>query len=239
MGRLKQRSLTARLLYQLRLWAPPLVISATVIVGVNLTFATPGPTPTEMEKYLQTTDLVTHSEVVDGYQQVYYYYNQEKVFVTNDTTNHTNPKNSGRYIVWLGSTNDLPQQVYLYDLLTNTTLRLSGFGTNSSADLDGNQVVWEQWSNNSQQIAYYDGTQVIQISSGQNCYRPRISGDKIVYVQRVPNDPDGKVWHVIEYDTGSDQSSLVLKTDDGAKAAPHFNAKGQLVTDYDLDYLAS
>ncbi len=238
MGRLEKSGFATRLLRQFKLWAPPVVIGGVLIVVANFALADPAPPPTELEQYLHSVELTPHSEVVNGYQQVYYYYNDQKVFVTNDSTNHTSPKSSGRYMTWIGSTDDLPGQIYFYDVLTDTTLRLSGFGTNSSPDLDGNRVVWEQWNNGSRQVAYYNGLDVAVISSGYNSFRPRISGNKIAYVQYVPDDPSGKLWHVIEYDTDSGQSSLILTTSDGAQASPHFTDGGQLKTDYDLDYLS-
>lgn len=208
------------------------------IFVVNLTFADPAPNPSELQVYLEDAELVPHSETVEGYQQVYYLYNGEKVYVTEGNMNHTNPKSSGRYITWLASSDDINSQVFLYDVLTNTTLQLSGYSTNTYPDLDGNHVVWQQWINNEWQVMYYDGLQVYQISSGSGVGEPRISGNDIVYAQYVADDTT-KPWHVLRYNVQSQQTEVILTTNNQAKARPHFNDNGDLVTNYDLDYLSN
>jgi hypothetical protein len=227
------------LLRQVQLWIIPVIVAGVGISGVNLALADTTPPPSRLEQYLQDVQLIPHSEAVENYQQVYYLFGKQKVFVTSDNMNHTNPISSGRYIVWLGSSNDVTSQVYLYDVLTNTTLQLSGLSTNTYPDMDGNHVVWQQWVDNGWQVMYYDGLQVIQISSGASSFRPRILGDMIVYVTYDANDVNHAPWHIIQYDTLTGQSSLVSATDKTTQTWPHFSNKGELKNKYDLDYLSN
>lgn len=237
MGRLRRKRGNA-LYWAIRLWAVPVVIAGASVLVVNLAFASTAPTPTELEVFLEDAQLIPHTETVEGYQQVYYLFNDKKVFVTSDNMNHTNPISSGRYIAWLGSSNSTTSQVYLYDVMTNTTLQLSGLSTNTYPDISGNHVVWQQWVDDGWQVMYYDGLQVIPISDGVSSFRPRIFGDKIAYATYDVSDSQAP-WHVIEYDTQSRESSVVLSTADSTLAWPHYSSKGELITKYDLNYLSN
>ena len=239
MGRLRRRhGLAGTLLGFVRLWAVPIIIAGSGIFVVNLAFASTAPTPTELEVFLQDAQLIPHTETVEGYQQVYYLFDDKKVFVTSDNMNHTNPISSGQYVVWLGSTDSTFAQVYLYDVMTNTTLQLSGLSNNTYPDMYANRVVWQQWVGGGWQVMYYDGLQVLQVSEGTSSFRPRIYGDTIVYTTYNTTDSQTP-WHVIDYDTQSQESSLILKTADSTQAWPHFTQKGELSTKYDLNYLSN
>jgi hypothetical protein len=216
----------------------PLTISIVSVLVVNFAFADTAPNPSQLEKYLQDVQLVPHNEAVNGYQQVYYLFEGQKIFVTSDNLNHTNPISKGRYIVWIGSSNDTTSQVYLYDVLTNTTLQLSGLSTNRAPDMDGNRVVWEQWINDNWQVMYYDGLQVVQVSSGSTSFRPRILGDQIMYVTYDSTDPQNKPWHIIEYNTQTNETTVVATTANGSQAWPHFDRRGDLRNGYDLNVLS-
>lgn len=241
MGKIKYvRTTKLRRSSFVRLWLIPVVLVAVSIFVVNITFADTSPPPTLLEQYLQNTELVPHSETVDGYQQVYYVYNKQKVFITSGNTNHVNPRSKGQYIVWLGTSNDTTSQVFLYNVLTNTTLQLSGYSTNTSPDISNGHVVWQQWVNDGWQIMYYDGMQVSQISDGSTAaFRPRINNQTAVYVSYVANDSNNTPWHVMQYSTQTGERSLILATATGSKAWPHFDRNGNLTSNYDLDYLGN
>ncbi len=136
-------------------------------------------------------------ESVSGYQQVYYLYNDVKVFITNNQRNHTQPAISGRYVTWTETVEGFPQ-IVLYDLLDKTILQITQTGTNLSPSIWGNKIVWEGVNRGLQQVFYFDGTEIYQISHDSTSLRPKIQDNKIVYAQYTGKS--GKEWQVVLYD---------------------------------------
>lgn len=179
-------------------WVAPVVLVLAVFVLVNSRIsANPEPNRQELASYLATNSLNVGAQSVDGYQQVYYLYNGVQVFITKDQHNHTQPVVSGKYIAWVETIEGFPQ-IVLYDSLDKTTLRVTQTGTNISPSLDGNRIVWEGANKGVQQVFYFDGAEIYQISRGKTALRPKIHGNTIVYAQYAGTP--GKEWQVITYD---------------------------------------
>lgn len=205
-----------------------------------MTFANPEPTVDQLFAYLQNNKLIIGSQTLDGYSQVYYVYNDQKIFVTKGNTNHAASKVSGQYITWISPNDGPEQQVYLYDALNKVTLRLSSYGTNAAVAMSGSRVVWSKWVDERWQLFYYNGFESVPITTlDGSASRVRMKNNIIVYTQYVPDDPDGTPWHVKSYDTNTDSTDLVHKTANGTDAYPYFDANGDIQTQYSLEYLSS
>lgn len=237
MGRLKIRNrlkyrldsqshtLIARGYSLIRLWIFPVSIALVIVFGVSRVIASPPPTTDELTEYLQNNSLSVGSDVINGYQQIYYLYNDERVFVTDDAFNHTNPSSGHEFIAWVQSI-DGTAQIFAYNVLTKASMQVSNYGTNQSPAVDTTGIVWEKWMGDQWQLFYYDGTSIRQLTSGYTSVRPKIKDNQITYVQQLaPND-----WQVIAYDLSTDQSQII-KTGNGTVAWPHFKG-AEIITSY-------
>ncbi len=196
MGRLKN-IVGSRVLPSIVAWGVPVLIVGCLLFVVNTRLsANPEPTRPELESYLQTNNLPVGAESVDGFQQVYYIHNGVKVFVTKDRRNHMKPVTSGRYVSWSEVINGFPQ-IVLYDFLDKTRIQITQTGTNLDPDIWGDKIVWEGTSGGLQQVFYFDGTEVAQISHDYMSVRPKIKDNNIIYAQYIPDEVDQ--WRVISH----------------------------------------
>jgi hypothetical protein len=162
----------------------------------------------QLLSYLQSHRLQVATESQNGYQQVYYMNDKQKVFVTNEPVNHIQPVADGQYIVWSELINGAGQIVF-YNLIDNTTLHLTSTSTNLNPAISQGRVVWERSTeDNNNQVFYYDPkTGVHQLTVEGKSFHPTIYQNKIVYSQRL----DESSWQVIEYDIEKNISTTVKK----------------------------
>lgn len=151
MGRLSKR-VTGRLVFS--------SIFILAILFLYLFFAKPKIQTSDFQKYLDQNNLITGSEVIDGYEQIYYVYKAKRNFVTDGQINRDKPAASGRYIVfrefWNGQS-----QIVRYDLLEKTRLQLSFFSVNSEATVDREgKVTWKGQRENQMLWYRFDGSNV-------------------------------------------------------------------------------
>jgi beta propeller repeat protein len=207
-------------------WFIPVSVAAVLIVAGHAALANPAPSTEELSEYLSNNSLFVNTETVDGIRQVYYLFNGERIYITNGTNNHLSPVASGQFVTWV-ETIDGAGQIFLYDVLNKTLLRLSNYSTNQSPFISGNRVVWESWQADRWQIYYFDGQSIHQISSGDTAVRPSINANEIAYAQQSEVT---KEWRVLVYDVNTQQSTVV-KMGDETQAWPHY-VDGQLRTNY-------
>jgi beta propeller repeat protein len=225
MGRLTipRRSRAVRRLLS---WLAPLAVAVGIVLGVNsLVTADTPPDTNQLAQYLQTNTLNTAVESVEGYQQIYYTYNGQKIFLTGANYSHTQPVVSGEYVAWEGLINGAGQ-IYVYDVLTQALTQVTSASTNQNPAIYQNTVAWESWQDNSWQIFYYDGFSVKQISAdGVPSVRPTIRGRQIIYAEQFS---DG--WAAMSYDLSSGQYTVLRTGDEASTAYPHFEADGSVKT---------
>lgn len=180
-------------------WALPMILVGVIFVVINSqTYASPAPPKkAELEEYLEDNVLEIGAESVDGYQQIYYVYDDIKIFITKNTNNHTQPSISGKYVTWVETIDGFPQ-IVLYDLLEKTELKITQTGTNVSPSISDNKIVWEGLSGGVQQVFYYDGYRIHQLSYDYTSLRPKIKEDTAVFAQYTGEQD--KPWRVMSYD---------------------------------------
>lgn len=208
MGKLKPLSV----LNSLVSWGIPVVIVGCLLFVVNARIsANPEPSRSELEEYLKTNSLQAGVESTNGYQQIFYIFNGVKIYVTNDSRNHTHPVVSGRYVAWSEVIEGFPQ-IVLYDFLDKTRLQITQTGTNISPAIWENKVVWEGLSSDKQQIFYFDGIDLNQISDSEyTSLRPVIKGNTILYAQHTPEavNPWRVISHVTDAPVGSNPDTII------------------------------
>lgn len=209
-------------------WLLPVLIAVAVMIALQATlFANPEPTVDELTNYLQTNQLEVGTETVDGRQQIYYAYDDIKIFVTDNDRNHIHPVANKRFMAW-EEISDGQSQIVVYDVLTQASQQVTSFTNNQNPAIasDG-RVVWERWVDEKWQIFYYGGGSAIQqLSFDDSSVRPTIQGDKVAFAQVSSVD---RLWRVIQYDLTTRQTTEV-NSSNGEQAWPRFQPDGTLST---------
>lgn len=221
----------------LKNWTIPAILVLGCFIFINSqTFATPDPTKDELRTYLKDNSLEVGAESIDGYQQIYYIYDDLKFFVTKNQRNHTQPVVSGKNIAWVETIDGFPQ-IFLYDVIEKTSLQITQTGTNVSPDISGDKIVWEGLQDGVQQVFYYDGFELYRLSSNYTSLRPKIKKDIAVFAQYTGEED--KPWRVISYDLsrvgqevleGQDPPDKVIKEGYEPDSWPSFTDKGVKTT---------
>ena len=178
-------------------WIIPLFVAVGLFVAVRPAFAQVMEGQTDLAQYLTSNNVDVGSETVNGYAQVYYDYNGSRKFITSGSVSSRMPVSSGEYIAYVSDINGLGQ-VFLYNVLSESTAQLSFTGNNLNPKIDkSGKVVWEGWSNNDStwQIYFFDGKSIAQLTSGNLSLNPEISGDYITFGRRDISE----TWMAILY----------------------------------------
>lgn len=198
------------------------IVFCALIVGFFLyanTSRIDQPSSSELAAYLKNNRLQVGTRTVNDFEQVYFLFNNQRVYVTDGSASRNLPVASGKYIVWT----ETPYQqssslVVLYDVLSRVKTQLTASGTSMRPKLDTNRVVWEDWNGSQAQIYYYDGLIATQLSKDYPSVRPDIRGNQIIYAQELaPNN-----WQTILYDTNTKQSTVVVAGTQAQAGWPRF-----------------
>jgi hypothetical protein len=196
-------------------------------VHVRVQADTP-PTASELQQYLQTNQLAVYQDIANEYPQIFYRYKDQNIAITTDEYPHLHPVASGQYVTWQGVVNG-QAQVFLYDILANTTLQLSLAAPNEGIAMSGDHVVWQGWDGDHWQVYYYNGQQVQQITNGaNNSVRAVTDQQRVVYAEQLGSDD----WKVQSLDTSTGQVSVVREGTTVSAAYPRIHTDGSITTDF-------
>lgn len=153
------------------------------------------------------TDIQLQEETVDGYRQIYTMVNDEAVFLTSGSYNHTQAMAAREYVVWVKTVNGAGQ-IVLYHIPTDTRLHLTETSTNQKPKVttDGH-VVWERWMEDRWQIFYFDGLSVRQMTEGDVSVDPDILNDTVVFTRQ---SSDGE-WSAHKVELKSRSSRVLMR----------------------------
>lgn len=209
-------------------WGAPVIMSLAVIFGVH-SFASANTPPTneDMVKYLETNELELGVDGIDGFQQIYYWYKGQKIFITGARYNHTNPASSRGVVAWQGLKPDGTSNIYMYDLFTNTGLQLTGIGTHQNPTVKGNIVVWETWVKDHWEVSYFDGALIHYLENNHlSSIRPVTDGKNLFFAEQTD-----KKWRTVEYDIASKKYKVLKEGDEAHTAFPNINKANKFTTD--------
>lgn len=165
-------------------WLVAFFISVGLFIAVRPTLAQLAEKQMNLSSYLQLSNVEVGSEVIDGYNQVYYIFDDDKKFITEGAVNSTLAVSSGEFIAFRKSLTG-GDQIFLYSLLVEQTIQLTNSGNNTNPKVSKNgTVVWEGWTQNGWQIFVFDRTKIIQLTSGDLSINPDIEGDYVIYARR-------------------------------------------------------
>jgi hypothetical protein len=197
------------------------LVAGSVMVFVDSRIsASPEPSRDELQSRISENKVRVGSESINGYQQVYYIYDNVQVFITDGKRNHTGALISGQNVVWVETIEGFPQ-IVVYDLLEKTRTQVTQTGTNLSPALFGNKVVWEGLFDGVGQIFYFDGIDFKQLSSGNLSLRPSIKDSQVIYTQHMGNN----MWRVLSQDATTNAPPTVVKEGTEQDSWPHFDGE--------------
>jgi hypothetical protein len=168
----------------------------------------------ELSTYVINNDVEVGEETVNGYRQVYYIFNDEKVFVSNfKMKNSRHPKVNKEYMVWITEVNGAGQ-IFLYHIPTDTTTALTNSSTNLDPEVDDmGRVVWRRWIDEKWQIFFFDGVSIKQLTEGDVSVDPDIDNGLIVFSRQ---DKD-KNWRSFRFNISNKQVDLLLSGQESRK----------------------
>ncbi len=182
----------------------PLVISMVLFTGLRPTFAQMVEGNKTLIDYLKTNNLEVGSEAVNGYTQIYYIFEGQKIFITEGAVNSNMPVTDGNEIVYRKSMAG-GDQLFIYHLVTGQTIQVTSSGNNTNPRIDGKNIVWEGMVDENWQIFLFDGMKVYQITRGEVSVNVDIDGDYIIYGTK---DITG-TWRSVIYSISNKKSKEV------------------------------
>lgn len=142
-----------------------------------------------LSSYLLSEDLEVGVETVEGQDQIYYLFEDQKIFITEGSWNNKQPKSNGEYITYVKEING-QGQIFLYHVLTKKTVQLTSIGPNLNPSISTQgKVVWEGWTYNPDgsgtwQIFVFDGTKINRITQGDISINASIDGEYVLYTRK-------------------------------------------------------
>lgn len=216
MGRLGYRKLAKKIIRVVKPWLLPVLIASILFMTGYKIFEPKVPSKAALSDYLKKGSLKVKAEPIDGYQQVYYLYNDVKVYVSSGEQNHTNPSIGDEYITWLEPING-SSQVILYNLLDKTRTQLSFSGSNGFPRTSKGRVVWQRIIDEKPQIYLYDGVIVKQLTKDYSSTKADIKDDTVIFTQELA---EGK-WKTVSYNVVNEQQTTIAEGDISI-SYPHF-----------------
>lgn len=211
----------------LKKWGIPVLLAFIIVMGLHLKFlANSKPGLDRLQDYLQTNQLLTGVDVIRGYQQVYYQLDGTKFYLTDSESNHNGVSSSHEFIVWQESINGIAQ-IFIHNVLANTTIQLTTFNFNTHPQVDSGRVVWETATEEGSKVLYYDGLEIVSLSNPDTlAIRPSIQGNQVIFAES-----NGKNWQTNLFNTAT-KKTTVLKTGNEREAGwPHF-VEGRVETTF-------
>lgn len=169
----------------------------------NITFAEMSDPRIRFEDYILNNNLQVGTEVVSGYSQIYFVYEDNKVFISEENINSFMPESKGRFITYVSEIAG-SNQVFLYDVLSKTRLQLSILSTNSNSRVSKNGwVVWEGWipEEDTWQVFLFDGQDVKRLTKGDLSLNADTDGKYVVYSRKSSNG----TWKNVVYSKEKDK----------------------------------
>ena len=206
-------------------WILPILISAGLFAGVRPILAQQLQGGITLSDYLKSNNVEVGSEEKNGYRQIYYIWNDNKVFITDTNYTNSDPVTDKENIVWIAQM-DSGWRVFMYNILSGTTVQLTQTGINVNPRISGNSVVWEaQNEKGVWQVDLFDGKSVKQITQGDMSLNPDIEGGYIAYGRKDAVGWRGSLYSIKE------GKEVDISTGENAKEPKLKNGKIYLLAD--------
>lgn len=156
----------------------------------------------DLATYLANNNIEVGAEPNGSeYPQIYYLYNNVKTFITNSNYTNGAPDAQGEWITWMSEI-DGTWQIFLHNILSQTTVQLTRWGNNVNPKVSKGNVAWEGWvqsptdSNyDNWQIFVYGEDTIRQITQESASIHPDIEGDYVAFSQKT----EAETWNIRGY----------------------------------------
>jgi hypothetical protein len=163
----------------------PFVVAILIFVVIRPISAQMGSYEERLSEFLLSENVEVGMETVNDRSHVYYVFDGDKKFITEDSNNNRQPSTNGEYITYVKEING-QGQIFLYHIMTSKTVQLTRTGPNQNPFVSGQgKVVWEGWvESGSWQVFVYDGTMVKQVTQGDIARTPSVYKDFVLYTRK-------------------------------------------------------
>jgi hypothetical protein len=172
----------------LKSWILPILVSVALLLILHPLINQVIAQEDSLREALVNGEVKVGTEVGNnGFMQIYYDIEGNKAYISNTNYSNSDPIIDGEYITWIGQSTGGAWQVFLYNILTKTTIQLSSSSNNTNPKISDGKIVWEGWvsgvlpAQSGWQIFFFDGKSVRQLTSGDLSMNPEIAGDYISY----------------------------------------------------------
>jgi hypothetical protein len=172
----------------LKSWILPILVSVSLVLILHPLINQVIAQEDSLREALVNGEVKVGTEVGNnGFMQIYYDIEGNKAYISNTNYSNSDPIIDGEYITWIGQSTGGAWQVFLYNILTKTTIQLSSSSNNTNPKISDGKIVWEGWvsgvlsAQSGWQIFFFDGKSVRQLTSGDLSMNPEIAGDFISY----------------------------------------------------------
>ena len=181
----------------IKTWIVPLIVSIVLFITARPILAQQFQWEITLVDYLKSNNVGIGSEEKNGYRQIYYTYNENKVFITDTNYTNSQPVTEKEYIAWQAQI-DNGWRIFLYHIPTNITTELTQSGNNVNPQVSGGKVAWERQVDGVWQIFLFDGTKIYQLTQGDMSLNPDIEGNVIVYGRKDLSGWRASAYSLIE-----------------------------------------
>ena len=211
-------------------WAPAFVLPVALLLGIHTAvFANQPPSTGELGNFINNGGHLRAGSVVQNdYQQVYYEYNGNYFYITDEPYNHTNVASQGRFMAWERVVHGR-SQIVLYDAVTRADRTIASSGANARPTVDefGN-VAWQKWDGAFWQVYHYSYVNNTLTAVTRDTYssiRPDVQGSDVAYTRK-----DASNWRTYRYNVSNQQREEVITGTALDAAWPQFKNDGSLST---------
>ncbi len=196
----------------LRFFSLSLICAIVVFLFIQhrIVFVVEKVTATEQASILDVGDEIGRN----GTREIFYIDQlDQKHFITESNFTNANPAFHGNEIVWMGQV-DGRWQIFLYSLVTHSTIQLTHDGNNLNPSIYEGNVAWEGWVERSAtesgwQVFYFDGEKNQIITQEDTAISPQIFNDEVFYSRK---DETGE-WKIRKYSPSKKSTSEIVGTE--------------------------
>lgn len=183
---------------EFKLWLGAVGLASSLFVGFVRPTLTQALTREEVHGLFLASQEVKVEDYLDenGFRQIQYEFEGEKVKLTEEKLPHANPDIAGEWITWMTQIGG-SWQVFLYSLVSQETVQLTVVGNNVNPVVSRNSVAWEGLVEGTWQVFWFDGMTTRQVTEGESVAGVRINDEWLAYRQKQEGNWKLKIQSLI------------------------------------------
>lgn len=224
---------TRKLFATISLWVLAISLSScSLFLFHSRVFAQREPTISEISQFIAAgnTPHVTVELQRSGFYQVYYSYNGNVYYLTDESYDNKDVYAEGRFAVWERWINGR-SQIVLHDFLSKMTLQLTSSSINRNPRVDSfGNVVWERWDGEHWQVhhySYFSDEGITKLTDEpDSAILPDVNNQEVVYARKING-----VWETLKHQLKTDEREVIASGSAAQAGRPKFLSDGTITTD--------